>query len=97
MTQSDRITSRAACAPKHDNEEKMFARLWISLLQMGDSEKMGEEERDQKIIEFFRAVFKTYDSDKAGTELSPIWKSNFKQMFKLIRKKHCTDAVILSY
>ena len=34
--------------------------------QMGDCEKMGEEERDQKIIEFFRAVFKTYDADKAG-------------------------------
>ena len=38
--------------------------------QMGDCEKMGEEERDQKIIEFFRAVFKTYDADKAG-QLSP--------------------------
>ena len=33
---------------------------------MGDSEKMAEEERDQKIIEFFRAVFQTYDTDKAG-------------------------------
>ena len=47
---------------------------------MGDSEKMAEEERDQKIIEFFRAVFQTYDSDKAGTELFPILKSNFKKM-----------------
>ena len=52
----------------------------MHILQMGDSEKMGEEERDQKIIEFFRAVFKTYDSEKAGTGLFPILKSNFKQM-----------------
>ena len=37
---------------------------------MVDSEKMGEEERDQKIIQFFRAVFQTYDSDDAG-ELFP--------------------------
>ena len=37
---------------------------------MVDSEKMGEEERDKKIIQFFRAVFQTYDSDDAG-ELFP--------------------------
>ena len=41
---------------------------------MVDSEKMGEEERDQKIIQFFRAVFQTYDSDDAG-ELFPQMKS----------------------
>ena len=41
---------------------------------MVDSEKMGEEERDQKIIQFFRAVFQTYDSDDAG-ELFPQIKS----------------------
>ena len=63
---------------------------------MGDSEKMAEEERDQKIIEFFRAVFQTYDSDKAGTELSPIWKSNFKQMLSLY-ERNIDAAVILSY
>ena len=34
--------------------------------QMGDLEKMAEEERDQKIIEFFRAVFQTYDPEKSG-------------------------------
>ena len=63
---------------------------------MGDSEKMAEEERDQKIIEFFRAVFQTYDSDKAGTELFPILKSNFKQMLKLIYEIK-TVVVISSY
>ena len=41
---------------------------------MVDSEKMGEEERDKKIIQFFRAVFQTYDSDDAG-ELFPQMKS----------------------
>ena len=66
------------------------------VLQMGDSEKMGEEERDQKILEFFRAVFKTHDSDKAGTDLFLILKSKPKQMLKLIYETN-TVVVILSY
>ena len=33
---------------------------------MSDKEKMAEEERDKKIIDFFREIFKTHDSDKTG-------------------------------
>ena len=33
---------------------------------MSDKEKMAEEERDKKIIDFFRQIFKTYDSEKTG-------------------------------
>ena len=56
---------------------------FVDIFQMGDSEKMGEEERDQKIIEFFRAVFQTYDPDKAGwfsNKLEP----NVKEILMLI-------------
>ena len=33
---------------------------------MCDCDKMPEEERDKKIMEFFKAVFETYDTNKDG-------------------------------